>query len=178
MYQVCHIYADEVLALEHIYLKKGTIASNIEKVPKWIPILLNKKFLKYKKKINCSKKVFIDRSDSNFIHFSITNQRINENFFKKKGFKFYKLSKLTLNETIYLFNRAKIIVGSHGAGFANLVFCKKKTKIYEILPSNEAKRNVYKNISKLLGLKHYKIITRSDKDFKIYLQYKLIKNLF
>lgn len=173
-----HISADKVLALEHINLKKGTIASNLENVKKWIPTLLKKKFLKYKKKFNCSNKVFIDRSDSKFIHFAIKNYKETKVFFKRKGFQFYQLSKLDLCKRIFLFNNAKIIVGSHGAGFANLIFCKRKTKIYEILPLNAAKRKGYCKISKLIGLSHHKVITKKDKDYQIYLNLKSIKNLF
>ena len=173
-----HIYSDEVLVLEHPYFKKGTIASNFSRIPKWIPLLLKKKFLKHKRKFNCSNKVFIDRSDSKFIHFSIKNYKETKTFFENKGFKFYELSKLNLFKTIYLFNNAKIIAGPHGAGFANLVFCKKNTKVYEILPINESKRNVYSKISKLLKLKHHKLFTKNDKDFQIYLDFKLINKLF
>ena len=173
-----HISADKLFAIENFNMKSGTISSNLEKTPKWIVIFLKKKFLKYKKKFNCSNKVFIDRSDSKFIHFSIKNYKDAKVFFEKKGFRFYKLSDLSFYKQIYLFYNAKIIVGPHGAGFSNLVFCKKNTKVFEILPKNESHRNVYKKICKFIKAKHSKVITRFDKNYQIYLNLNLIKNIF
>ena len=36
-----HIFADEVYALEHLYLKKGAFNRAFENIPKWIIIFLN-----------------------------------------------------------------------------------------------------------------------------------------
>ena len=173
-----HIVSDQIFAFEHLYIKKGDFMEGFTKVPKWIPNFLNTKFLKLKKKIKCSNKIFIDRSDSKFVHFKITNYKETKNYFKKKGFKFYNLSKLTFLKQVYLFNHADIIVGAHGAGFANLAFCKKKTRVYEFLPKKESYRNGYKTISNYLKLKHYKIITKNEPLFGVNIDIKLIKNIF
>ena len=37
-----------------------------------------------------------------------------------------------MSEQISLFNNAKIIVSPHGAGLANLSYCKKNTKVLEL----------------------------------------------
>ena len=55
-----------------------------------------------------------------------------KSFLKSKGFKIFKLSNLDFKEQINIFNNAEIIIGPHGAGFANLVFCKKNTKVIEL----------------------------------------------
>ena len=55
---------------------------------------------------------------------------------------------------INLFNKAKIIVGYHGAGLANLVFAN-TAKVIELYPN--AKQNIRKNIeviSKIKNLDH------------------------
>ena len=173
-----HIVADQIYAFEHLYIKEGNFVNAFEKVPKWIPFFLNKKFLNLRKKFKCSKKIFIDRSDSKFIHFKIINYKETKKLFKKKGFKFYKLSKLTFLKQVYLFNHADVIVGAHGAGFANLAFCKKKTRIYEFLPKKESYRSGYKKISNYLKLKHHKIITKNEPLFGINVDTKLINNIF
>ena len=59
-------------------------------------------------------------------------------------------------DQIALFNSAKIIVGNHGAGFANLVFCKKNTKIIEFVDKNTSQP--IKKISKDLNLKYFSIM--------------------
>tara|TARA_Y100001935_G_C16979988_1_gene348294 strand:- start:135 stop:350 length:216 start_codon:yes stop_codon:yes gene_type:complete len=47
-------------------------------------------------------------------------------------------------------------VGPHGAGFTNLVFCKRKTKVVEIKPKNHPNK-VYERISKINNLSYKKI---------------------
>ena len=75
------------------------------------------------------------------------------------------MSKLSIFDQISLFNSSKLILGLHGAGFANIIFCKKKTQIYEILRKNDSKRNAIKTISNHSGLKHKKIIINKYKKF-------------
>ncbi len=48
------------------------------------------------------------------------------------GFKVIKLGDLHFKDQVLTFNNADIIVGLHGAGFANLTFCKSNTKIIEL----------------------------------------------
>ena len=43
-----------------------------------------------------------------------------------------KLADLHFNDQVLTFNSADIIVGLHGAGFANLPFCKPNTKVVEL----------------------------------------------
>ena len=92
-------------------------------------------------------------------------------------------SKLNIFKQIYLFNSAKVILGPHGAGFANLSFCKPKTKVYEILTKNESGRLAIKTICKHLKLKHTKIIafnTRYQKNspFNVFVDINKIKKIF
>ena len=47
-------------------------------------------------------------------------------------------------------------MGPHGAGFANLVFCKKNTKIIEFVDKNTSQP--IKKISKDLNLKYFSIM--------------------
>ena len=42
-----------------------------------------------------------------------------------------KLEELNFIDQVLIFNNADVIVGLHGAGFANLSFCKSKTKVVE-----------------------------------------------
>ena len=83
-----------------------------------------------------------------------------KNFLLKKKFKILKLSSFSFIDQIAIFNSAKIIVGNHGAGFANLVFCKKNTKIIEFVDKNTAK--IFKKISKDLKLKYFSILGKRD----------------
>ena len=44
-----------------------------------------------------------------------------------------------LRDQVKIFNNAEIIVGLHGAGFANLCFCKPGTKIIELRNTTDSK---------------------------------------
>jgi capsular polysaccharide biosynthesis protein len=50
------------------------------------------------------------------------------------GFVAVRLSELSMAEQARVFNEAEVIVAPHGAGLSNLVFCKEKTIVVEILP--------------------------------------------
>ena len=71
------------------------------------------------------------------------------------------------------------MVGAHGAAFANIIFCKPKTKIIEIIPSNHPNKQC-ERISKILNLRYFRIKTKPDDTdvnypFKIYLENKDLK---
>ena len=114
---------------------------------KWI----NDSFIKHGKQFDCNEKIFIDRSESPFSHCQFVNNEEIINFLKNKGFTSYKVGQLSFQEQVYLFNNAKIIIGAHGAAFANLAFCKKNTKIIEIKPKNHP-NFVDQHISKIKEL--------------------------
>ena len=79
------------------------------------------------------------------------------------GFSIHKTGKMSFFEQIYLFNNAKVIVGAHGAAFTNLVFCKRKTKIIEIIPKSHP-NTVSKKISKVKNLNYFRFITNDLKE--------------
>ena len=53
----------------------------------------------------------------------------------KYGFKSILPEYMSLQEQISVFNSAKIVIGPHGAGLANLVFCQSGTKVIELFAS-------------------------------------------
>lgn len=58
---------------------------------------------------------------------------------------------LSLNEQISLFSDAKIVVGIHGAGLANLLFAPKGVSVVEIFHSSSVLPSHYKQLSVSLG---------------------------
>jgi len=137
-----HIIAKELYATSHPNI------SNLERVPYWIIAALRDRFIKKKNQTNVFDKIYIDRSDSksNVKNFrKIINEKEIISFLISKSFKIIKLSEFSFLEQVSIFNNAKYIIGLHGAGFANLVFCKKNTKILEIKPKKAG--NIIKNLS-------------------------------
>ena len=86
---------------------------------------------------------------------------------------------MSLEKQIYLFNKASIVVGAHGAAFTNIIFCRPGTKIIEIIPADHPNRKC-ERISKILGLKYFRIVTKPDNTnknfpFRIHLEKKHLK---
>jgi len=158
-----HIQADLIFATSHPWYTKGHMVSESKNLPAWAINWVSNTFLKYKKKTLCNKKIFIDRSESMFKHCQITNNNDVKNNLIKLGFSIHETGKMSFFEQIYLFNNAKVIVGAHGAAFTNLVFCKPKTKIIEIIPKSHP-NTVNKKISKIKNLNYFRFITKDLKE--------------
>lgn len=79
-------------------------------------------------------KIFISRKDASY------RQILNEDeifaLFEPLGFVRYALSDLSLLEQAMLFRSIDCVVAAHGSGLANILFCKKNTKIIEIFQNS------------------------------------------
>lgn len=129
----------------------------------WVVEYTKNKFLSFiqNKSFNhLSQKIFISRGDA-----KIRNM-INEDeifkLFEQYGFVRYNLAHLSLLEQVALFNNAKCIIGAHGTGFANLIFCKPNTHIIEIFQARSDCCFYY--LSQLMNLDHYCIQTEDFHD--------------
>ena len=132
-----HIISKELYVTNHPVVLTNDATAGIQNMPLWISEWLKKKFIKknINEKVNFSKKIYIDRGDSisNIKDLrSITNEEEIKQFLLQNGFKIIKLGDLHFKDQVLTFNNADIIVGLHGAGFANLAFCKSNTKIIEL----------------------------------------------
>ena len=74
-----------------------------------------------------------------------------ENKYNNK-FKNIILEDLSFSDQVTYFNNANFIIGQHGAGLFNLVFCKKNTTLLEIEPILVS---VFKNIADTKKIKYY-----------------------
>ena len=131
-----HIKSSEIIAVDHPWYRKGFVQTEIKNLPEWSIFFLREKFLRFKKKFNASKKIFIDRSDSLYKHCKLVNNQEVINFLKNRGFKSYQVSKLDFFEQIYLFNNAEVIISPHGAALTNIIFSEPNLKLFELIPNN------------------------------------------
>ena len=138
-----HIKANQIITTSHPYIFLNDPFKDSLKIPSWIFDFLKDKFLKKIDKDNLKKKnfpskIFINRKDGKTKKWRfIINEPEVENYLKSAGFKSLTLSDYSFLDQVKIFYHAKTIVGLHGAGFANIIFCQPGTKILE-LKSNSA----------------------------------------
>ncbi len=82
------------------------------------------------------------------------------------GFEMVHLETLTVQEQIALFAQADAIVAPHGAGLANLVFCKPGTKVIELFLPDEV-LDYYLLISQYINLDYYHLVASKTESFAI-----------
>ena len=82
----------------------------------------------------------------------------------KNNFIFVKLHETNFREQVNLFHNAECIVGLHGAGFVNVVFCKPGTKIIELRGFSTG--NTIKNLSKKNDLNYSSIDVEAKETYK------------
>jgi hypothetical protein len=75
-----------------------------------------------------TKKIYIKRSSGRHI----VNEEEFLEILKPLGFEVLCCEQLTVAEQAAVFSKAEIVVGAHGAGFTNLVFCNAGTRIIDI----------------------------------------------
>ena len=174
-----HCFVENLIFCTHPNYFKGTIFDAHSNIPRWIIYYLRKILLKCaSKKIEKYKKIYIDRSDSQYNHCKIINDFEIKKYLKSRGFEIIKLSEYSLKDQISIFKNCNNVVGPHGAGFANLIFCKKKTKVLEIKNIGHPNK-VYQKISKYNKLNHRFIMLKKIKNSKkgdMYLPIKRLEN--
>jgi hypothetical protein len=110
-------------------------------------------------KISTCDKVFVSRRHSKFRR--LLNQDEIEHFLKGKGFGIFCLEKMGFGEQTRLFSNAKVVLAPHGAGLANLVFCKKQTKVIELF-SHRYFNPIYKQLCEMKCIQHESVFDREE----------------
>ena len=144
-----HISSNKIIVTDHPYCLNNDATQDINNIPLWISEWLKNKFSKFQIRDQKSpSKIYIDRSDSETDTKNlrkILNETELLNLLEQNNFKKVKLSKIEFSKQVQLFYNADIVVGLHGAGFSNIVFCKPGTKIVEFKNSDQIKQ--YENLA-------------------------------
>jgi len=102
-----------------------------------------------------SRRLYVNRSDTRKRR--IVNESEIWPLFAARGFESISAAALSFQEQVSLFSQAQIVAGPHGAGFANLLFAPKGTRVIEI--SNlEKVKNTYLLLAKSLEQRHRAVI--------------------
>lgn len=139
-------------------------------VPRWACEFLRKSFIP--KDIGLPHRlIYITRKDAFFRR--ITNEEEIEDYLISLGFEIIQMSNFSFMEQVKIFAESKVVVGPHGAGLTNIVFCQ-NAKILEIFSPSYAP-TMYWMISNNVGNDYYYILgedlpgnTHPEwKDFKV-----------
>lgn len=122
--------------------------------------------------INFLRKTFLNTNDDKFFYANIyikrkysrkiVNEYEVETLLKQYGYVTLTLENYSVNKQAFLFNNATKIVGVHGGGFTNIIFCKQHTKIIEIFSPNWINL-CYWTIAAQLNLEYNSIICKNSK---------------
>lgn len=143
-----HLQADRIIATSHPYNALNDPRVDSLNLPYWIYDYLRFEFLK-KGLQNTNlksfpKKIYINRKDSTSLRYIINLHEV-EDILEKEKFSNLTMSDYSFADQISLFYNATEIIGLHGAAFANIIFCKKNTKIIELRPNTAG--DIIKNLA-------------------------------
>ena len=162
-----HITAKELIITDPPSVVTGNSTQDILNIPQWITLWLRESFLKKEDKMNQKQKIYIERNKPE-LHDSAYRAIINEEEIKKyldkKNFISVKLEDIDFIEQVRLFQNAEYVVGLHGAGLGNLVFCNPSTKIIELKSLGAG--DIFKNLSKTVKLNYNSIDVKAQEIHK------------
>ena len=121
-------------------------------LPSWMVDKLRKIFLDNKsdeKRSESYEKIYISRANASIRR--VANEKELTKELKKLGFKILHLEKLSPHEQARIFNEARVIIGPHGSGFANLIFTNKDYMLIEIDNNYDISepRSFYKRLTQI-----------------------------
>ncbi|QHT67884.1 glycosyltransferase family 61 protein [Rhodocytophaga rosea] len=147
-----HIVADSLVATNYVRYHSH--------VPAWACSFLKNNFPKV---IEAGERVYpyvyVSRNDSDKRFVINENELVN--FLAEYGFKKVELGNMTFQQQVNLFGSAKVIIGPHGAGWANLVFCEPGTTAIELFAS-EYIIPVYYDLANKAGVNYQYMACESD----------------
>lgn len=101
-------------------------------------------------RISTADKIYLQRKNT---HRIAENEPDILKLLQNQNFEAIDLTNLTLSEQINIFENAKIIVGTTGAAFTNLLFCKPNAYAIIFMPDNFKNYNFYQELGLMMNLK-------------------------
>lgn len=151
---VNHIQADYLMVTSYTQIKFHH--------PKWVCDFLHNSFTAPGANKTRDKLIYIPRGDA-ARNRKVLNEAALIDVLKGYGFDIRFLSEMTVPEDAEFFNSAKLVLGAHGSGFANLVFCEPGTTVVEFFPDNYV-RHIDYDICKKMGLEYHYLLCPSVGD--------------
>ena len=116
----------------HIKARELVFTSCLSRLNEYALTPLRELAIKYgKKNTRDRRNIYISRNDT-LNKRTLVNEHEVFSFLRMEGFEKYELTKLSVKDQIKLFSSASFVIGPHGAGIGNIIFCKEGTKVIEI----------------------------------------------
>jgi capsular polysaccharide biosynthesis protein len=131
-------------------------------VQKWVCDFLRERFAGWRAAASGGKgeRLYISRSGARYRH--VRNEEEVVALLERHGFTRIHCEEYSVAEQVRLFASAEVIVAPHGAGLANIVFCRPGTKVIEFFSPHWV-RQTYWMISCHCDLDYYYLIGRKRK---------------
>lgn len=126
--------------------------------PKRALCAMRKSFLREGPRLNAGRRVFISRSDARSR--LVVNEAAILESLMPFGFERVILSGMPFDDQVRLFESAECVVGPHGAGFVNLIFCSPGTRVLELFTPSFIHRAYY-CLTSTMGLQYYYLVGES-----------------
>lgn len=124
-------------------------------VPDWVPKFFKGDYFRSHRRTENQEMVFISRGDTR--NRGCINEAEVVRSLETIGFKSYQLAVMSFNEQASLFYNAKIVVGAHGAGLSNTVFCQPGANLLEIFPSADVQRDLFHAVANAAKVNYWRL---------------------
>lgn len=144
----------------HIIADRLVVTSNVSDsgfVPAWACQLLRERLLPAAPSAGRPLRLYISRDDAEQRQLADEDRLVSR--LDALGFSCLTLSGRPLSEQIDLFSHAEVVVGPHGGGLSNLVWCRPDTGVVEFF-ADDFVNPVFWGLSKNLDLRHHYVIGR------------------
>jgi capsular polysaccharide biosynthesis protein len=98
------------------------------------------------------RRIFISRAKAR--RRTLVNESTVRTMLQAKGFEIHSMEDYPLAKQARLVHEAEIVVATHGAGLANLLFARPGTQVVEIVPEGRFNATCYPKKSRILSLDH------------------------
>jgi len=106
------------------------------------------------------RRLYISRSDAQ--QRRVTNESEVRELILPLGFDVLTLNGMSFDKQVQLFAEAMVVLGPHGAGLSNAVFCQPGSTLIEFLPKSRSFIDCFERLAGLAGMAYYKIAGEDD----------------
>jgi len=110
-------------------------------------------------RVTSPRRIFISRRKTGTR--TLANERQLEELLRGRGFETHSMEDYPLAKQARLIRESEMVVATHGAGLANLVFARRGTRVIEIVPAGRFNATCYPKRTRFFGLHHQLVFAAS-----------------